>query len=403
MTDKRQFQTKTLQNEIHVKFAEQAHARVKQPGAPPFQMNWSFSDKDVIFDACFLLLTYAEGHHSTDAPKLQVFIKDLIPLFFDLDAEAFNQRMQTIYEGSSPNEDLEEETLASDESSQPRGRKMNGKKGDLLRDVLEKGRRPGRSEKEGSVASGSRASTPDVTPTVEEDLKDAEEAAEEEVRHKTWFTHPSDGNLSQKRNIKPTDPFQRNVYNLYANLPIYCFFRVFAILYERLVQLKANEDEVHEKVRRDKTQKPAIDFGIIDKLPTDYFSDTSPNANYYSQVLGMFEEVARNEGGLTMLQVQDVLRRYYLAHGWLMYSFEKMASALARFGTAILSNDPKERSNDVMTLFMKDRRKEFTTHQDEVTYRRQVEKYVKDADIYRLAYVSTTLTLDPTTKINGLA
>lgn len=389
--DKRQFQSKTLQNEIAVKFAEQQKAREKSAGVVPYQMKFVFTDKDVLFDVSYLLLTYTEHMFNSESPKLQAFIKDFVPLFFDIDSEAFSRRMQEVNESSKPNDEMEEDTPASETSNQSRARKSNGKKGDLLRDVLDKSRKPTRGDRESSVASGSRASTPDVATTAEEDAAEAKEAAEEEVKHKTWFNHPVEGNLHQKRNVRPNEAFKRNIFNLYGNLNIYCFFRVFVLLYERLLALKQSEKEVAETVRKEKMHKPAEDFGIIDRKPQDFWRDVGPSTNYYQQILDMLEEVAKNNDQISMGQVEEVLRRYYLSRGYLLYTYEKMMSALTRFVIAVYSNDAKDRSNDIMTLFFKDRKKEMTTHQDEVTFRKQVEKYVKEGDIYRIAYVSTHL------------
>lgn len=393
MADKRQFQTKTLQNEIHVKYEEQRRQRlVLHSAVPAFQALYSFSDIDVLIDASRLLLTYAEHTHSTDFPKLTLFIKEFIPLFFGLDVDIFQSRIRDIFDSTPSNEEVDDDTPASDDASSSRGRKVNGKKPDLLRDVLAKTRKSARGDKEGSVASDSRASTPDVASIADEEMTDAPaEAAEEEDKPKTWINHPSSGNLSSKRDIKPNEPFKRATYNLYANLPIYCFFRMFVILYERLNHLKLNEKEVHESVRRAKSLKAAIDLKMIDKHPDNFFADTSPTANYYSQMLGMLEDFLKGDGRMDMTHIEEVLRRYYLQTGWMLYSFDKMLSALVRFAIAVLSNDGKEKSQEILQLFTKDRRKETTTHQEELAYRKQVEKYVKDGDVYRVAYVSLNL------------
>jgi len=163
---------------------------------------------------------------------------------------------------------------------------------------------------------------------------------------------------------------------------------MFVFLYERLYNLKLNEAGVHETVRRAKSKKAAIELKIIDKLPDDYFVDTSPTANYYNQMLVMLEDLVKGDGGMDMAHLEEVLRRYYLHSGWMLYSFDKLLSALVRFAIAVLGNDVKDKSWDILQLFQKDRKKEMTTHQDELAYRKQVEKYIKDGDVYRISYVS---------------
>lgn len=386
MADKRQFQTKTLQNEIHVKYEEQRRLRLI-PGSSvaKHQAEYVFGDMDVLMDASHLLLSFAEQGHATDLPRLVVFIKEFIPLFFGLDPEAFQQRIREVFGSTPPNEELDEDTVMADDSTAPRGRKMNGRKGDLLRDVLERGRSG--KPRDDAATSRSRASTPDVSSTVADDDSTTMEGVEQ-TKSNAWITHPVEGNVRKKQNIKPNEPYKRTVFNLYANLPIYCFFRMFVILYQRLHNLKLAEREVHDTVRRCKAPKAAIELRVIEKHPENYFADISPTANYYHQVLNMLEDFVKGEPGMDMAYIEEVLRRYYLQNGWMLYSFDKMLSALVRFAIAILGNDGKEKSWEILQLFQKDRRKEMTTHQDELSYRKQVEKYVKDGDVYRISYVS---------------
>lgn len=386
MADKRQFQTKTLQNEIQVKYEEQKRQRLlPYTVVSKHQAAYVFDDIDVLMDASHLLLTFADHGHATDLPRLVIFIKEFIPLFFSLDADAFQQRIRDVFGATPPNEEVDEDSPMTDDATAPRGRKLNGKRGDLLRDVLERGR-SGKPRDDGAT-SRSRASTPDLSGAPFEDDHGAPEGAEL-VKGAVWLNHPLEGNLRKKQDIKPNEPYKRSVYNLYANLPIYCFFRMFVILYQRLWNLKNAEREVHETVRRFKAQKAAIELRVTERYPEDYFTDTTPGANYYHQMLNMLEDFVKGDSGMEMAYIEEVLRRYYLQNGWMLYSFDKMLSALVRFAIAILGNDGKDKSWEILQLFQKDRRKVMTTHQDEMSYRKQVEKYVKDGDVYRISYVS---------------
>ena len=386
MADKRQFQTKTLQNEIQVKYEEQKRQRlIPYTVVPRHQAAYVFADVDVLMDASHLLLTFADQGHATDLPRLVIFIKEFIPLFFSLDADAFQQRIRDVFGATPPNEEVDEDSPMTDDSTAPRGRKMNGKRGDLLRDVLERGR-SGKPRDDGAT-SRSRASTPDLSSAPFEDDQAPSESVEF-MKSAVWVNHPLEGNLRKKQDIKPNEPYKRSVYNLYANLPIYCFFRMFVILYQRLCNLKNAEREVHETVRRCKAQKAAIELRVTERHPENYFTDTSSSANYYHQMLNMLEDFVKGDSGMEMAHIEEVLRRYYLQNGWMLYSFDKMLSALVRFAIAILGNDGKDKSWEILQLFQKDRRKVMTTHQDELLYRKQVEKYVKDGDVYRISYVS---------------
>ncbi|KAK5244226.1 Transcriptional regulatory protein sin3 [Cryomyces antarcticus] len=63
-----------------------------------------------------------------------------------------------------------------------------------------------------------------------------------------------------------------------------------------------------------------------------------------------------------------------------------MLSALVRFGIAVLGTDGKDKTWEILQLFKRDRARAETTHEDELNYRKQVEKYAKDGDIYKITY-----------------
>ena len=389
LADKRQFQTKTLLNEILVKHEEQKRQReIQRLSVPKHQFSYLFEDVDVIMDASQLVLTYAEQGHSTDYPRLISFIKEFIPLFFGLDPNKFEQRIISFTNGSPLREEADEEVMTEGNSS-IRNKRMNGRKGDLLRGVLDRGRsgRSTRGVKEESIALGSRGSTPEISSTIDEEMNDADSPPQNiDSESEKWLEHPKGGNLFEKRDLVPNEPYNRDIYNMYCNLPIYCFFRMFIILYERLYNVKMNETEVHENVRRAKFPKPALDLKMMDKLPQDFFGDISPTANYYQQILGMLEDQIKGE--IDMSHIEETLRRYYLQTGWQLYSFERLLSALVRFAIALLGNDGKDKSWEIYQLFKKDRIREETTHQDELHYRKQVDKYAKEGDIFKISFVS---------------
>ena len=293
--------------------------------------------------------------------------------------------MNDIYNTTPPNEEVEDEILANEDLNSGRGRKTaNGRKANLLRGVLDRGRQ---GQKEESVLD-SKETTPDQshdedqpasTGTPSEDTPRVDDA---EIR---WMTHSAFGSSAADRNVL----FKRDYFHLYATLNIYCFFRVFQMLYDRLLKIKLNEEQVKIDVQRGETDKAANDLGWVEKRPSDYFADISPSANYYRQILAMCEEVVKQEEDLTTLE--ETLRRFYMQKGWLLSSFDKMLASLLRFALNILVSDNKDKSLDIVNLFYKDRKEDETTHQAELTYRKQVEKLSKDGDVYRIRYVRNLL------------
>lgn len=382
--DKRQFQPKALHNEINMRYDEQRRDKVHRPWdrTPKFQFQYKFGDTNVIHDACHLILTHlqtAAVYNDGDKARLETFIKTFIPAFFDLDRDKFDLRMSDIYDSTPPDEEVEEESAAEAETSTARGRRGNVKRANLLRGVLERAKPIQKDDLE------SKESTPDVQSNGDETPASAgtpvEQAPADTSEH-LWLSHPTTGNKTADLNT----PFKRNNFHLYATLNIYCFFRMFELLYERLLMIKQNEDQVHRDVDRLTIIRPADHLGINDKKPGDFFEEVGRTSNYYQQILTMLEDVLRHN--VENAHLEETLRRFYMKSGWQLYQFDKMLPAMLRFAIQILISDNKDKSLDIINLFYKDRNNEETTHQTELTYRKQVEKLAKDSDIYRIRYVS---------------
>lgn len=374
-TDKRQFQPKVLQTEIQIKYEEQRRQKsVASNIVPRYQLKYSFDDLDLIDDTCHLLLTavHAGAAGATaDHSRLENFLNTFVPTFFDLDRDTFQRKMSDVYANSMPNEEADDEP--TEEPAVTRGRRtVNGKKGTLLRGVLD------RKVREGSAIRDSKETTPDVVSMDEEATTPSDQAARADPAADRWASQPQGA-------LNHDEPFHRESFNFYASSNIYCFFRLFQMLYERLSNIKAAEAEVHDDVCRSSIAKPADALGIADKKPSEYFTDVSRNANYYRQILAMCESVIRKE--LETSTLEETLRRFYLQKGWQMYNIDRLLSSTLRFVMGIVVSDNKDKSLDIVNLFYKDRKEDDTTHDAELLYRKQVEKLSKDGDIYRITYV----------------
>lgn len=367
---------------------------MKWTTTPKYQFDFTFDDVDVILDACHILLTYlhySNGGNLGDQARAENFFKTFIPTFFGLDKEVFVNRMSDIYNATPPNEEMDEDFPTNEESSAHRGRRAaNGKKANLLRGVLDRSQqgKQGRKDRDNHGAK-SKESTPEVTSMDEGSITPVETPSEQPSRHDNsenrWMEHPSSSSSRNRLSFNVNEPFARDAFSLYANLNIYCFIRMFESLYERLVNIKKNEAQVHEDVRRAKAPKAAIDLKMAERSPSEFFPDTKPTANFYQQIVKMCEDIVKGEEDMS--HIEETLRRFYLANGWKLYNFDKMLQAIIRFALLILGNDNKDRSGDIMNLYYKNRKDVQTTHQSEIDYRKAVEKIAKDTDMYRLIYV----------------
>ncbi|KAH6879185.1 hypothetical protein BKA58DRAFT_111310 [Alternaria rosae] len=403
--DKRQFQPKSLTNEIQVRYEEQKRLQqIQEISQPDYQFAFSFRDEEVLFDVARLMLTFADNNNSADFAKVVPFIKEFVPLFFGIDSAKFEQRVQTSPR-DTPN-DSGEDTPSPDDDVSQRSQKV--KKGDLRRNVLDPNNKS-RKDKEDSVASASRDSTPDASAMDEEAAGDSSNSNPRADRpERQWVEYTDAPTPFGDREFEHEEPYQRVEYNMYSNASIYCFFRMFVMLYERLLKLKDSEEEVREVIARAKEPKAAQKLKMLDKQPDDFFKDTSPSANYYQQLLEMFQD--QISGEVEMNFIEETLRRYYLQIGWQLYSFDRLLSSLVRFALAVVSHDNKDKSLDIYNLFRKDRVNDTTTHKNEISYRKAVEKFAKDADTYRITYNPTKMEAhvrlfkkdDPTFEFNTL-
>ena len=376
--EKKTYQPKVLTNEILSKYDEQRRQRLLPwTDVPRHQFKYEFKDTEVILDTCHLILTTLHHNHTgtdVDKSRLDALIRNLIPTFFDIDKERFEARMNDIEDDSVANDD--NENIVSDAESGANQARSSKDKEDLKRNHL-------KSAANGADESG--ITTPDPQP-VDEDRPAANDEASDQQRvdsaEHQWMTHPPFENGGA---TELNQPFPRDDFHLYATNNIYCFFRVFQGLYERLLNVKSNEARVQNDVKQASLQKPADELGLTDRSPSYFFNDVSPSANYYAQILQMCEGIQRD--GLDHQQFEETLRRFYMREGWSLYNFDKLLGALLRFALLMLTSDNKDKSLDIINLFYKDRKEDETTHQNELTYRKQVEKLGKDGDIYRIRYV----------------
>jgi paired amphipathic helix protein Sin3a len=384
VADKRQFWPKQLVNEIQVRYQEQKQQRQLRQ----YQFSYSFEDGGVLSDAARLVLSYADQNFSTDYPRIVGFIKEFLSLFFldDRREEPITFEEEGRQSNGSPVDG--EDSPGEDGSSSPR-HKATSKKNNLLRGVLDRPRGRNKPDNDDSGASDSRGTSPENMSLVDEDGATSPKPQDNSVKTSSngkWFQHPTDSNLVNGQTVTPNEQYKRETYNMYCNSTIYCFIRLFALLYERLARIKANEAEVHRIVDRAMQPKPARELGWIEKLPTEFFHDTSDTADYYSQMLDTFNKLIKGEA--EMPNIEEALRRYYLQDGWQLYSLDKLLGSLTRFAVAMNTSDARDKSMEICQLFKKDRlRGQSTSTQEELNYRKQVDKYIKDGDVFRITYV----------------
>ncbi|KAJ5765740.1 hypothetical protein N7520_005299 [Penicillium odoratum] len=387
-TDKKLFIAKNIQQDLQGKFEEAQNRRKSGLKAPKVQADFKMEDMDVLLDTTHLLCMYIDRSTSgfgAEPQRLINFVKDFIPIFFGLDRETFHDYMDELMLAATPPEELEDNFGTEEESAASR-KAPNTQKLDLLREVLERRVEKVSQEKSNGVAEHPQEQqqpTPEIGRALSSAVSEAEEAFD--VAELKWMEHPGQGNFNVEHEYTLNEKYKKTEHHMYCNLNILCFLRTFEILYERLLRIKNQEESAHEQVRRGLLPKPAHELCLIDRFPSDFFYDVDPKANLYKQIVRMCEEVIR--GDIDQIHLEETLRRFYMQGGYLLYNLERIFSSITKFVASIFTGDSRDRSSDIANLFFKEREKEETTHHQEIQYRKQVERLVKEGDIYRITYI----------------
>lgn len=403
--DKKQFQLKTLVGEISAKREEQMARRLyPTTPAPEYQFAYDFKDTNIILDVSRLLAVALEngtGFSISDREKIDGFIKSFIPLFFGINSRDVEDTVNSISRKTPDDE-------GDPESANHRGSRRGAKSdtNDLLRDVLKRGKgKNTRKDKDESATSLTNSRDSSQEPHDGDVEMTSPYSSDRPVKEEgNWIARPTKHLSGVKPNF-PMSPaehddrqFQkRTVFTLFCNSTIYSFFRAFQILYGRLAAVKATEEQIRADIERRKTVKVAREINIMTHRVEDIFSDTSPTANYYSQILDMCEKVL--EGELDTAGFEETLRSVNVQQGWKLFTIEKTCNSILKFIQSIVPSDGKEKNTekektaDIVLRFQKDRdnrayEKEGGEYRELIAYRRAVEGILGQTDdLYRIDWV----------------
>ncbi|KAH8899220.1 hypothetical protein GQ53DRAFT_634452 [Thozetella sp. PMI_491] len=401
--DKRNLSAKHQVDIIKTKHEEQRRLRMAaKSSVPRHQFSYSFKDQELLLDLLrfmTIFATFGGQHNALERRRIIEFFETFVPRFFDLSDDRVQEKLADIDQDSG--DDDEDEALPAELSNgRPR---RNGKKGDLLRGVLDPGRNGSRSraQKEDSAASGSKETTPDVGSANEEEMPDApEEGASPDASNNRWLPAvPGPIILERNRDgkgeeivdidgeLKADAPFPRSWYNFYCNQNIFVFFSLLQVLYKRLEAVKNNTESVLAELRREKAYKPAKKLGLIPE-ESPYFDGEDPES-FWPRTVDLIEDYINND--IDEARYQDVLRRYYLKNGWTLYTIQDILKSLCRIGLACNNPDTKgEKTKELVKAYLESRFQDETSFQNEISARKFAEKCVKENDMFVIGWYPAT-------------
>ncbi|KAK9448081.1 uncharacterized protein V1518DRAFT_419605 [Limtongia smithiae] len=383
--DKKTLTTKFLVNEIDTVKKEQFNKRLNPltPG-PRAQLQFSLESSEIVMDMLRLLnchLEHSNTFSANDREKMDGFIKSFIPLFFGIVLP--EPVPDTPSESVNVSETDEESPSTSSTNGSKKSRLPTRDGGDLLRDVLKKVKQ-GRPKRDKD--SESREATPEVSEdgSSRVDGHDNEEIQLPEAVEKAgeiWITNVSHNKDDDNGTSAPHHDGPRVKFNLFANTTIYCFFRLFEILYARLEEVKKLEGEVSGDISSRKPVEFAKELGIISAKIQEMGLEFQPE-NCYGQLLDMCEKLI--DGELEHQWFEESLRQAYRNRAFKMYTVDKVVQAIAKYAHTIISD---AKCSEIVLLYDRDRHLAKTTSRDQIIYRLQVEQILgTDENTFRLEW-----------------
>lgn len=397
--DKRNLSAKHLIDLIKTKHEEQKRSKSSKGQVTRYQFLWEFKDKEIMLDLLKFMCLYATNsgqHGQTEKERILDFFEMFLPQFFELPEDKVQEKLAGIDRDSS--DDGGEDAAPAELNNGRSGGRKKGKS-DLLRAALDPGRNnsKSRNQKEGSNASGSKETTPDVMSGNEEEMPDAPDDAVGPT------VSPDDQWLSAAR-ISPAIPtgshplldsdgefkhdgfFRRSWYNFFCNQTLYVFFSILHTLYARLKEVKENTDSVTEELEREMMHKPAKDLNLINDEPK-WFKDCAKH-EYWGRTVQLIEKFIDQED-MDENSYQDILRRYYLKNGWKLYTIQDLLKTLCRLALVCHNSDSKEKTSDLVKHYFQTRQNEETSFQIEINSRTFAEKCIKDGEMFVIRWASS--------------
>jgi len=394
-SDKKNFSHKHLVDAIKTKHEEQ---RKRSPKYGKHQFAFTLGNFEAVADVLRFMIMYCHSsnqYNSAERRRIVDFFERFVTTFFGISEEVVAERIGSIDRGTPDDED----DSAPTELPNGRGKKTNGKKNDLRRGVLDRGRNGtrGRGQKDEST-TGSKESTPDVESVGEDDVVESvDDQNVGEVTNERWTASPFAPTAAPgTKTLDPKelkmaydDTYSRETYGLYCNQTIYVFFHIFQTLVRRFEDVKNSEADAQIEANRARVSKPAKDLSLIDGSKDQYFDG---EGTFYSRTLSLVEEFIT--GDLEETKYQDYLRHVYLKKGWQLYTIMDHLKQLCKLGSACSSVDSKEKTSELLELFYRDREIKETSWSSEIRLRKQAEKLIKDGELFVIRWVCVVNDMD---------
>ncbi|KAI8092967.1 uncharacterized protein BX664DRAFT_260824 [Halteromyces radiatus] len=296
------------------------------------QFMFEFPDKDVFKDVTRVVYSYIDrqaGFNSHDREKVRTFIRSFIPLCFNVD----NVEPEGVSNYSDDNDD--DELMDDDDDAQSTNTE------DSESDVA---RSPSKRE-----ASPSRR------------------------RSRRGRNQEDDHTMDLKRTI----------YNFFCNTTFYAFFRLFEMIYGRLLKLKQlNEEYMKDPRHGKKTNQVALQLGLY----SNKFDDISTSNGYYNAVLDLIDRFF--DGEVEPQLFEESIRYFFVTDAYLLFTIDKLVHAFVKQIQAVTVDTD---SVELVRLFRSDQELDVTSSRILSVYRLRAEEIVgSEENLYKINFDKKT-------------
>ncbi|KTW30764.1 hypothetical protein T552_00476 [Pneumocystis carinii B80] len=408
-TDKKAITSRILLAEIDTLRKQQREASINHSKSKlKSQFKYEFQDQDILIDVLCLLskqLEHAPGISVNDKEKLEKFLKYFFSLFFELDQKIVVKRIDAFINGNVEEISINVNEEASFQTENASGKKRVSKDSDLLKDVLKKNRRGQGKDRNDICVNGqnkdsnfyntSKDAFDEKNNLIRNNinssniLESAEKAAEVWIQHKKGDTAVEVSTDFNASNQTTSTKKKRHVYNFFTNSSFYCFYRIFYMLYSRLLKMKSIEESIVAENRNKKPNPITVELGLHVNRMLELELPVLSDVPYYQQLLGFCGKLIEND--IEQNGFEDILRYMYGINGYPFYTVDKVVSAMIKHLHSIITDT---KSAEIVFLFEKDRQLSKTTPRQQIIYRVQVESILgPEESLYRIEWNNQEKTL----------
>ncbi|TBU57446.1 hypothetical protein BD310DRAFT_880877 [Dichomitus squalens] len=354
---------------------------------PRHQLEFVVEDPAVLQDALKLAFSFLDRTQAQislpDRRKIETFLRSFVPLFFMLDATAFNaafvphhESLDSDFELEAVGEDVE---MGSANGSTSSSRSRSNKKGNganaagdlrkrLLKSEQAKSSRRTRAQ-EAASPTPSRFASPVPSDAM-----------------------PVDGDAAKVENgISRLDKStSRRRGTFYTNTAFYVLLRLLELLYTRLHLFKNLTKEMADRSNDPFEPNPSSIRSTIQADLAKLGNRLDQSSHYYELMLESCEKLFDNE--IEQPAFEEMMRYMFgLKHAYKLFTVDKVIGALIKQVQTILS-DPK--SQDLYELLRREREITSPTTQDLINCRRNTERVLgPDENLFRIDWLPEPKTM----------